>query len=109
MEDLTKEQKYLLISMYKEVLNRQPALLIEEANFFEDSDIVQELILPDQSSDHVSDLCWKLKEKDYIHCTPGDNLANEIVLTDKTIIYMENRFKNSLKDITLFLTNFLPF
>ena len=109
MEDLTKEQKYLLISMYKEVLNRQPALLIEEANFFEDSDIVQELILPDQSSDHVSDLCWKLKEKDYIHCTPGDNLANEIVLTDKTIIYMENRFKNSLKDITLFLTNCLPF
>lgn len=109
MEDLTKEQKYLLLSIYQEVLNRQPALPMEKANYFEDSDIVQELILPDQSSDHVSDLCWKLKAKGYIHCSPGDNLANDIVLTDKTIIYMENRFKNGIKDIAVFLSNFLPF
>ena len=109
MEDLTKEQKYLLLSMYKEVLNRKPALSMEKANYFEDSDVVQELILPDQSSDHVSDLCWKLKAKGYIHCNPGDDLANDIVLSDKTIIYMENRFKNGIKDIAMFLSNFLPF
>ena len=45
MEDLTKEQKYLLLSMYKEVLNRQPALSMEKSNYFEDSNVVQELIL----------------------------------------------------------------
>ena len=109
MEDLTKEQKYLLLSIYQEVLNSQPALPMEKAIYFEDSDIVQELFLPDQSSDHVSDFCWKLKAKGYIHCSPGDNLANDIVLTDKTIIYMENRFKNGIKDIAVFLSNFLPF
>ncbi|NBI61219.1 hypothetical protein D3Z53_25295 [Lachnospiraceae bacterium] len=109
MEDLTKEQKYLLLSMYKEVLNKQPALPMEKANYFEDSNVVQELILPDQSSEYVSDLCWNLKSKGYIFCSPGDNLANNIVLTDKTIIYMENRFKNGIKDIAMFLSNFLPF
>lgn len=109
MENLTNEQKYLLLSMYKEVLNKQPALPLEQANYFLDSDVVQEHILPDQSSDYVSDLCWKLKAKGYIHCSPGDNLANDIVLTDKTIIYMENRFKNGIKDLAMFLSNFWPF
>lgn len=32
MDDLTNEQKYLLVSMYKEVLSRQPALSMEESN-----------------------------------------------------------------------------
>lgn len=108
MEDLTKEQKYLLLSMYKEVLNRQPALSMKDANYFEDSDLVQELVLPDQSSDHVSDLCWNLKSKGYIFCTPGDDLANNIVLTDKTIIYMENRFSNGLKGLFDLLLKLKP-
>jgi len=43
MDDLTKEQKHLLVSMYKEVLNRQPALSMEDANKFDDSDQLIEL------------------------------------------------------------------
>lgn len=109
MDDLTNEQKYLLISMYKEFLNRQPALSTEEANLFQNSDEVKDLFMPQLSSDYVSSLCWKLKSKDYISCCKGDDLASDISLTDKTIIYMENRFKNGLKDILAFLTNFLPF
>ena len=38
MDDLTNEQKHLLISMYKEVLSRQPALSMEQANQFYNSD-----------------------------------------------------------------------
>ena len=109
MDDLTKEQKHLLVSMYKEVLSRQPALTMEKANYFHDSDEIKNLFLPDLSSDYVSDLCWKLKSKGYIICYPGDDLANEIQLSDSTIIYMENRFKNGLKDVATFLSNFLPF
>lgn len=105
-DDLTNEQKRLLISMYKEVLNRQPALSMENANYFPDSNAVKELFLPELSSDYVSDLCWKLESKGYLCCYPGDDLANYISLTDETIIYMENRFKNGLKDVVAFLSNF---
>ena len=68
MDDLTKEQKYLLVSMYKEVLSRQPALTMEQANYFKDSDEVRELFLPDLSSDYVANLCWNLQSKEYVSC-----------------------------------------
>ena len=106
MDDLTKEQKHLLVSMYKEVLNRQPALSMEDANKFDDSDQLIELFSLNASSDYVSDLCWKLHSKGYIQCYSGDDLANDISLSDKTIVCMENRFKNGLKDVLSFLSNF---
>lgn len=108
MDDLTKEQQKLLVSMYKEVLNRQSTLSFEYSNHFTDSDQIRDLFCPEKKSEHVSELCWKLKSKGYIDCEPGDDLANEISLTDKTIIYMENRFKNGIKDILSFLSNFIP-
>ncbi len=93
--------------MYKEVLNRQPALCAKQANYFESSDQLNELFSLDMSSDYISDLCWKLYAKGYISCYPGDDLANDISLCDPTIIYMENRFKNGLKDVLSFLSNFI--
>ena len=91
MDDLTKEQKALLSSMYKEVLSFQPALSFEKANFFLNSNIIRERFLPDLSLSYVTDLCFKLKSKGYISCYPGDNLANSIRLTDDTIIFMETQ------------------
>lgn len=108
MDNLTNEQKYLLASMYKEILSRQPALSFGEANYFCDSDEVRDLFLPSASSDYVSDLCWKLHRKGYLVCYPGDNLANDIELTDDVIICMENKFKNGLKDVVNFLSKFIP-
>lgn len=107
MDDLTNEQKRLLVSMYKEVLSRQPALSMEQANSFKDSDQLIELFSLDLSSDYVSELCWKLYSKGYILCSRGDDLASEISLSDKTIVFMENRFKEGLKDVLLFLSNFI--
>lgn len=107
MNDLTNEQKRLLISMYKEVLSRQPALSMDRANYFENSDQLIELFSLNMSSDYASELCWKLKSKGYINCSSGDDLANEISLCDQTIIYMENKFKNGLKDVLSFLSNFI--
>jgi hypothetical protein len=103
LDDLTNEQKVLLSTMYKEYLSLQPALSPEEANYFEDSDLIQQKYLPDYSGDYVSDMCWKLRAKGYIQCTPGDNLANNIALTDKTIVYMENKFKKNFMAITNFI------
>ncbi len=108
MDDLTKEQKHLLVSMYKEMLSRKLVLPLREARRFENSDVVRDLFCPDKTSDDVSDLCWALKEKEYIDCYPGDELADEITISDRTINYMENRFKNGLKDIAPFLASLIP-
>ena len=106
MDDLTREQQKLLTSMYTEVLSRQPAVSFDEANYFANSDVVMEHFYPDSDSDHVSSLCWSLASAGYITCEPGEDLANEIKLTDKTIIYMENKFKNGLKSVLEFLAQF---
>lgn len=108
MDDLTKEQQRLLVSMYKEMLSRQPALSLKDARKFEDSNTVRNLFCPDKSSDDVADLCWALHSNGYLKCEPGDDLANDICITDKTIIHMENRFKNGLKEIVSFLSSLIP-
>lgn len=102
-DDLTKGQKYLLVSLYKEYINRQKYISAERANYFSDSDSVKELLSLEYTSDYTSDLCWKLYAKGYIECTPGDDLANDITLTDQTIVYMENRFASNVKAIVEFL------
>jgi hypothetical protein len=104
MEDLTQEQKRLLVLMYKEVLSKQPALSFYEANRFEDSNSINDLFFDGQlSEDEASHLCWSLYSKDYIDCECGDDIASEIKLTDKTVICMENRFKKNLESIVSFL------
>lgn len=108
MSDLTKEQKYLLTSMYKEVLSRHTHTDVVSANYFKDSLELNKSFLPQLPVDHISDICWQLKAKGYLNCHPGDNLANDIVLTDKTIVCMENRFSNNLKSVIEFLISIKP-
>lgn len=103
MDDLTQEQKILLSSMYKDYLILCDTLPPENANYFNDSDNITSRYFDNRSPEYVSDLCWKLKSKGYITCMPGDDLANDIRLTDKSIIYFENHFKNNLKSILSFI------
>lgn len=103
MNDLTNEQKILLSEMYKDYLIRLDTLPNEKANFFNSSKEITNQYFQNKSVSYVSELCWKLKRKDYINCSPGDNLANNISLTDKTIIYFENRFKNNLSKLGKFI------
>lgn len=108
MDDLTNEQKRLLVSMYKEVLSRQPAKSFRDANYFSSSDEVRDLFFPQSHSDDISDLCWELEGKGYILCFPGDDLANDIRLTDQSIVCLENRFKNKMSAIVDFLLRLRP-
>lgn len=103
MNDLTNDQKFVLCAMYKHFLELQPGLSPEKANYFEDSNYIQENLVPHLSKDYVSDICWSLKRKEYIFCSPGDNLANNIFLEDKTLIYMEQSFNQNVSIIYNFL------
>jgi hypothetical protein len=107
-DDLTKDQQFLLISLYKEYLSRQPALDPLSANYFEDSDSLISLLNLNYSSDYVAAMCLSLLDKGYIIGCKDDDSVSELGVSDDTIIYMENRFKKNLKELVSFLTSLIP-
>lgn len=109
MDDLTNEQKLLLTAMYRDYLELSKKVGPEKANAFGDSDEINYKYFIDRSNDYVSTLCWTLKRKGYIDCYSGDNKANEISITDDTIIYFENEFKNNVSKIIDAINELLKF
>ncbi len=105
MEDLTKDQQYLLCLLYKEFLSRQPALSPANANYFADSDSLISLLKLDFDPDYTADICLALLAKEYIFGYHDEDSVSEIGISDKTIVYMENRFKNNIKSIINFLVS----
>lgn len=101
MDDLTKIQKKVLLTLYREYLKTK-------SNYFGDSDSFRDSLFPNFSNDELSDICWSLHSKSYLTCEPGDDFACDVKLSDKTIIYMENRFKNGFVEVTDFLSKFIP-
>ena len=109
MDDLTKDQQYLLTALYKEFISRQPALDPSSANYFVDSDSLIPLLGLDFSSEYVSDMCLALLHKGYICGGESECSVDEFWISDNTIVYMENRFKNNLKSFLDFMAKFKPF
>lgn len=107
MDDLTKDQQILLISIYKEYLSRQPALDPVQANYFEDSDSLISLLNLDFSPDYIADMCLSLLNKGYIIGYKDQDSVSELGVSDKTIIYMENRFKKELSKVIAFLVSLI--
>lgn len=108
MNDLTKDQKILLIALYKEFLSRQPALNPSRANYFVDVESTLPLLGLKFDLDYADDMFLALLERGYIVGNESDLSVDEFGISDKTIIYMENRFKNGLKEIISFLAPFIP-
>lgn len=108
MDDLTRDQKFLLVSMYREMLRRKSdESFTSPVDYFVDSTSLIDLFSLPFSEDYVATLCWNLHNKGYLICHSGDTIADEILISDKTIVCMENRFKNGLKEVISFLSNFV--
>lgn len=100
MDDLTKEQKTVLCTLYKEYLKTKD-------KYFFNSNYLIEHYFTNYNSDDMSDICWELCSAGYITCERGSDLANEINLSNKTVIFMENRFKNGVKEVVNFITSLI--
>lgn len=109
MDDLTKDQKYLLTALYKEYLSRQPALDPVSANYFESSEKLIPLLELSFSEEYVGDMCLALLNRGYIFGCKDEDSVSELGISDNTIIYMENRTKNNLKSVLNLLAKFKPF
>lgn len=109
MEQLTRDAQKLLCSMYRQYLEKRSSGSPKtDANYFGDTHLVHEVFCPSASFEDVDELIWELRRNDYILGDPGDDILSEISITSSGIVFMENRFKNGMKDVLSFLANFIP-
>jgi len=106
VDDLTKQQQYIITNLYKIFKDRQKrGLSRSESKIFKSSDEVRKEFFDYlNKEDFIADT-RTLRGKDYITGSFASNMVVEIAISDKTIIYMENRFKNNIKDIVKFLSD----
>lgn len=106
VNDLTKQQQYIITNLYKIFKDKQKRGLSrsESKNFKSSDEVHKEFFDYLNKEDFIADT-RTLRGKDYITGAFASNMVVEIAISDKTIIYMENRFKNNIKDIVKFLSD----
>lgn len=106
---MTKDADRLICMLYKSYLEkRKSGEAKSSARFFGNSDEIRQAFLPGWSSGDMSDECWSLCRKGMLTCEQGDDLANEVCISDDGIIYMETRFANGLKEIISYISALKP-
>nr|DAJ81949.1 MAG TPA: hypothetical protein [Caudoviricetes sp.] len=107
-DDLTKDQQKFLVTLYKEYLARKSSQSNSKARTFPNVKYIQENYFEKSDIDDLFFICCALHKAQFIKCSFYDNTACNIIITDKTISYMENRITNGLKGVLNFLTKFYP-
>lgn len=107
--ELTKDSEKLICLLYKDYLEkRKSGQSKSEANDFGSSHDIHENLCSDWLFDDVDDTCRELSRSGLLRCLWADDIAYIVRLSDSGITYMENRFKNDIKDVLEFLSNFIP-
>ncbi len=102
---LTNDADKVICYIYKDFLqSRKNGLSKAEARRFPANYHKQHKSLSKWSDSDFSDTILELGQKDLITIYLGGTFE----LTNDGIIYMENRFKNGLIEITDFITKFIP-
>jgi len=100
MNDITKDAKRVLVTLYREYLNRRDdGYSRQAAAYFGDSDVLQATYFDDESPDDIDDFCWELESHGYISCINAEAQADQITLLPETIVAMEQRFPNGVKSL----------
>lgn len=104
MKDLTKDADKLICCIYKSYLEKRKNDISKfDAKHF-DSDFYKEIkVLSSWQNNDISDTLSELKHADLIKLY----IRGSFSLNDSAIIYMENRFKNGLSEITDFILKFI--
>lgn len=101
---LTKDSDALICLLYKNYCQqRKNGVSKANARLFGGSDDIQKDIAPKWSFENVDETCRELHNANLIGCSYYDNVAQNVWLTDNGIIYMENRFKDGLKEVLDYL------
>lgn len=104
MDGLTREAKKLLGLMYGEYLyGRNEGKSKSAARYFGGVELIKQRLLPNESESDIADTCRELSRSGIISACYSDNSPGRIVLTDKGIVLMEERFAGIISDVLKFL------
>lgn len=111
--ELTKEADALIVSLYKKYKeDRKSGITKDQAKFFGNSDEIHDLVSPKWPLEDTVDACLELCKSGILDCSCADDAVASAHLSNQGIIYMENRFKDGLKEVTDYLVKirsiFLP-
>ena len=102
MRELTKDADKLICCIYKEYLEKRKSKVPKleakefEGNFYKDIKALSNWSDPD-----ISETLQELHDKKYVK----KDVLGDFILNDDAIIYMENRFKDGLKEVMDFISS----
>lgn len=103
--ELTKNTDKLFCLVYKEYLNRQKCGFPKDFSIsFKDPETLHSDFLQEFLTDDIHSSIRELARNNMIRKYVDDSFK----LSDEGIVYMENRFKNGLKEVTDFISKFIP-
>ncbi|UVJ20540.1 hypothetical protein NW983_11575 [Staphylococcus aureus] len=99
-ETLTKDQQYILSVLYKDYLECVKSGSVKlSCNNFDDAEGIHLKYFQKLHFEDVDNDLKKLKNSGFLHGVIADNTIYHVTISDKTIVYFENKFKNNLKSI----------
>ena len=107
---LSKDADALICVVYKAYLERRKAGQSKrDARLMGGSPNIHKELLPKWSFEDVDETCGELSIAGLLNCQYADNFAYFVTLSDKGIIYMENRFKDGLSAVLEHLKSLMTF
>lgn len=99
-EVLTKDQQYILSVLYKNYLECVKSGVVKlTCNNFESAEDIHSKYFQKLHFEDVENDLKKLKKSGFLNGIFADNTLYHVTISDKTIVYFENEFKNNLKSI----------
>lgn len=106
---LTKDSEKLICSLYKNYLEqRKNGISKANAKCFGSSHNIHENIVPEWTFEDVDETCRELNRNSFLNVSYYDDICGIVILSDNAIVYMENRFKNGIKEVSDFISKFIP-
>jgi len=98
--ELTKDAEYMLCAIYKSYKDkRKSGIPKSDAKYIGNSEDIHKSLMSEWLFDDVDETCRELNRAGFVDCRYYDDTAHYVTLTDKAIIYMENRFVNGLTGV----------
>jgi len=98
--ELTKDAEYMLCAIYKSYKEkRKNGISKSEAKCTGGAGNIHSNLMPEWSFADVDETCRELSRAGFLACLYADNVTYYADLTDKAVIYMENRFINGLTGV----------
>lgn len=97
---LSRDADALICLIYKYYLeSRNNGISKSNAKLLGSSEDINKNIAPMWSFDDIEDTCRELDRSNLLLIQYADDICYNVIINDEAIVYMENRFKDKIKNV----------